>query len=316
MIIKNIKLIQIFILFLFLFLFFLRLEIFPANYSIDSDLYIYSSLYNNLGKGLRFVYEPLYIIINYLFSLFIEFNIFYTLYYALFYSVIIYLILKLQNFEISTKTILITTLIVWFYPIWVPLTYVILRQSFGLFFLILSGFFLVSFSLKKNIIVFLVSTLFHYSYALFIPLLIIIKYISLEKIIYFFVLSLVFYFFEYSEYFFNIFSSYLPSFFKYTTLLDKEIQIKTGFKITFFLFSNIIFLVYIINSRFRLFIKHDFHNCYLLKLYFISCSVVFIFLSNLPYYDRFLILPWFIQLVLIIKFLSLYKIVWKNENDL
>ena len=48
MIIKNIKLIQIFILFLFLFLFFLRLEIFPANYSIDSDLYIYSSLYNNL----------------------------------------------------------------------------------------------------------------------------------------------------------------------------------------------------------------------------------------------------------------------------
>ena len=311
MILKK-KFINLFFI-LFFFLIFIMLKNYPFC-DIFSDCSLTREYGGDLGKYVVHYYSNQ--IVNYynigayaIFKLFhpwASFGFFLIIFQLSFYSIIFFSALNVIKNENLTK-LSYFTLIVAFYPFYDGYSSIAIKQGLGIIFLFTSIFLVKRvFSLTSCIFI-MVAILCHLVFLVFYSIFWISRYFSLKFLIIVYLLTITIYLLNINDswYLANIIFLYdLDLFFIADRILSKFNQ---ETKLRFIIFSSLPLFSLLIPGFKKLVYENELlKNLY--QCHFLYSSIVYLFLSEFYYIDRFISITWFffpfyfLYLLRIVKF--------------
>lgn len=278
---------------------------FDFFYGYGSDLWVYNYEYNNLGFSLNIFNSPVYYFFSSTLSaLGFSFEFFRA---SLFFVFFVAVVRQFYLFSNNHFLVFLFLIVALFYPVYISLSSLVLRQGLGVAFLMIIGFWGNSRSFIVHSFLVFLAALSHLSLLFYIlPLYLSHKFSVLKFSLFFWVGVVIAYIMDVGIIIKDVLSVLLGFLgFPYVKYALIDFDYKLGFNVNFLLPSVVVLLFMVVAKlRFQFF---SIQSLYLLRFFFFSNGVALLF-SGFAYYDRLMIYSWILMPFIVLSLNSVPKI--------
>jgi hypothetical protein len=257
-------------------------------------------------NDLRVADSPIIILIFYLLKNLLSFDNFLKIYLCTFHAVIFFSSIRFMNEFFFDKFIMFLFIVI-LYPFFVGYATHIPTQGLGFIFTFI-GIFIVRRLYSYLSIFFIILSIFsHYVFLLFHIIFYISKFFSFKFLILIFVFCMLIYSFNINDDWFSFINAYLESLNLFFIPDGGLGRIDSESKIRFVLFT-LLPLIFLLFDRFKTYLDNDLLLNNLYKFHLLYSSIIYLFLSEYFYIDRFLSVTWLLYPFYFLVMLRMVKL--------